>query len=148
MTNSGAMQVWMDQLVLFQILHQLAEHYLLHDLRWSMMESNVWNESRIVLNCLLWWIMVQTKGSLYTAHGRYGLVLHTCTVEPADGWNALTAVQRWTPIGGSFTFHSTISILSAMLAVAVCSVVLFVVTEAILSLIPVCISTFICEDKG
>ena len=62
--------------------------------RWSIMESNDWNESRIVLNCLLRWIIVQTKGSLYTSRGRYGLVLHTCTVESADGWNAMTAVQR------------------------------------------------------
>ena len=61
---------------------------------WSIMESKVWNESRFVLNCLLRWIIVQTKGSLYTACGRYRLLLDTCTVESADGWNTLTAVQR------------------------------------------------------
>ena len=31
---------------------------------------------------------------MYTARGRYGLVLATCTAESADGWKALTAVQR------------------------------------------------------
>ena len=60
------------------------------------MESKVWNESRFVLNCLLLRIIAKTKGSLYTARGRYGLVLHTCTVKSADGWKALTAVQRRT----------------------------------------------------
>ena len=58
-------------------------------------ESNDYNDARIVLNCLL-------NGSLYTlrdhctqTRGRYGLVLANCTVESADGWNALTAVQRY-----------------------------------------------------
>ena len=63
--------------------------------RWSMIESKVWNESRMVLNCILWGSLYRLRDHCTLARGRYGLVLATCTVESADGWNALTAVQRY-----------------------------------------------------
>ena len=44
------------------------------------------------------------------AHGRYGLVLATCTAQSADGWNALKAVQG----GGPLEANSFLYILSNM----------------------------------
>ena len=58
--------------------------------RWSVMESKVWNESRLVLNCILWdhctgyWIIVHTHVVLGTGSGPLY----------SGGWNMQTAIQR------------------------------------------------------
>ena len=59
--------------------------------RWSIMESKVWNESRLVLNCVLWdhctgyWIIVHKHVVSGTGSGHLY----------SDGWNVLTAIQRY-----------------------------------------------------